>query len=58
MRKKLGLKQWRGNSDLELLNDLLKLMQEDGADYTSTFRNLAKIELDPSTEPLGVLGLR
>lgn len=45
MAKKLGLK----DLDKELLNDLLKCMYEDEADYTNTFRALSSVQYSNSS---------
>eukprot|EP00197_Chlamydomonas_leiostraca_P006379 CAMPEP_0202866778 /NCGR_PEP_ID=MMETSP1391-20130828/8355_1 /ASSEMBLY_ACC=CAM_ASM_000867 /TAXON_ID=1034604 /ORGANISM="Chlamydomonas leiostraca, Strain SAG 11-49" /LENGTH=630 /DNA_ID=CAMNT_0049546761 /DNA_START=152 /DNA_END=2041 /DNA_ORIENTATION=+ len=50
MRAKLGLtKQEEG--DEGLVADLFQLMDEAGADFTSTFRTLARFPMDPAADP-------
>ena len=43
MRKKLGFSKWDDESDYDLLNSVLKLMQRDGVDFTNFFRKLNKL---------------
>jgi uncharacterized protein YdiU (UPF0061 family) len=46
MREKLGLFDEPQSVDAELINDLLELMQNSGADYTNTFRALSHYRSD------------
>ncbi|WP_424941146.1 protein adenylyltransferase SelO [Aliiroseovarius sp. S253] len=54
MRKKLGLFTAR-DEDLVLANDLHSLMQEDGSDYTRTFRALSRVADGDATALDGLL---
>ncbi|HEY5776913.1 MAG TPA: YdiU family protein [Xanthomonadales bacterium] len=54
MRKKLGLAQ-KADEDAELIQDLLKLMQEEKADFTLTFRHLSD-QVDPGKASGGGVG--
>ncbi|KQS67885.1 hypothetical protein ASG39_05890 [Rhizobium sp. Leaf371] len=49
MRAKLGLSA-SADGDLDLVQDLLTLMHQEEADFTLTFRRLADVAADPSTE--------
>ncbi|GAB4565735.1 MAG: YdiU family protein [Haliangiales bacterium] len=55
MARKLGITPFR-DGDAELVDDLLRLMHEEGADYTLTFRRLSELaapapDSQPDTEP-------
>lgn len=52
MRKKFGLKSWNSETDIGLLKELFEVMEESEADYTNTFRNLAKITESSTVEQL------
>lgn len=54
MRPKLGLKDPQ-DSDLELINDLLGLMEEHAMDFTNTFRQLAVRSATDQFAPGGAL---
>jgi uncharacterized protein YdiU (UPF0061 family) len=49
--KKLGLLEDMGDADSQLLTHLLKLMEETGADFTMTFRQLGEISLTDLRNP-------
>jgi uncharacterized protein YdiU (UPF0061 family) len=49
LRRKIGLTTER-DGDVALVNDLLKLMAENAADFTLTFRRLCDASVDPSAD--------
>jgi serine/tyrosine/threonine adenylyltransferase len=49
LRRKIGLQSER-DGDTTLVNDLLKLMAENAADFTLTFRRLADAAADPAAD--------
>lgn len=50
-RKKLGLHEDKDDADYQLLTLLLQLMEETGADFTMTFRQLGEISLADIRNP-------
>ncbi len=44
MAAKLGLEEWRGEQDLELVGELFDVLAEATADYTIFFRRLADVD--------------
>ena len=50
LRRKIGLTTER-DGDTTLVNDLLKLMAENAADFTLTFRRLCDAAADPAADP-------
>jgi uncharacterized protein YdiU (UPF0061 family) len=50
-RKKLGLHEDMDDADHHLITLLLRLMEETGADFTQTFRQLGEISLTDLTNP-------
>jgi len=50
LRRKIGLAAEQ-DGDITLVNDLLKLMAENAADFTLTFRRLCDAAADPAADP-------
>ncbi len=46
MREKLGLYYYELEEDIKLIDNLFKVMEKCGSEFTNTFRLLAEFEID------------